>query len=415
MRVRTRPLARRLAQRGDGALGRVERVLVLNHFAVPPGEPGGTRHIEMFSRIPDLQFMIVAANVNPTTRRSRGTKHPDFRFVPVPSHETNGVKRVLGWLIYAGGAFVVSAFRRPLPDVVYASSPHLLAGATGLALSKLWRRPLVLELRDLWPQILVDMGALSPSGPMYRVLAALETLLYKYAKIIVVMAEGSRTYLVERGVHPSKVEFIPNAADPADWVTGESRDACRRRYGFTRRTIVYTGAHGPANGLEQILSAAPFVVDSLDIVLVGDGVSKSHLMAEAQRRRLTNVKFMDPVPKSEMPHLLKAADGGLHCLADVALFRYGVSPNKLFDYMAAGLPVVTNCPGEVTEWVTQAGAGLTCAPNDLSEALQTFAQADDATLAAWGDSGRRHMEAGRTRTQMATRLEQALQRAAKRP
>ncbi|WP_396230997.1 glycosyltransferase, partial [Frankia sp. EI5c] len=121
-----------------------------------------------------------------------------------------------------------------------------------------------------------------------------------------------------------------------------------------------------------------------------------------------NVRFHDAIPKDRMAALLGAVDAGLHVLADVELFRYGVSPNKLFDYMAAGLPVITNTPGEVSEIVTAAGAGVCCEPNGLADAVREVIAAGPRRRAEWGASGRSYMSRTRSRTALGGRLQELL-------
>jgi glycosyltransferase involved in cell wall biosynthesis len=291
-------------------------------------------------------------------------------------------------------------------DVVYGSSPQLLAPLAAWAVAKARRVPFVLEIRDLWPQVLVDMGTLSTSSPAFRALTALEAFLYARAQRIVVMAEGSRDTLAARGIPMSKIIYIPNGADAADFEPSATRDQLRERYGFEKFTAIYAGAHGPANGLDLLLDAAQAVRDlPLEIILVGGGIEKAKLQADAARRGLGNVRFMDPVPKEEIPDLLNAADLGLHVLADVELFRTAVSPNKVFDYMAAGLPVLTNCPGLTSELVTSSGCGLAVAPTDLAAGLREALNGD---FAGWGQRGTNWLAANQSRGSMATRLSRVL-------
>ena len=137
---------------------------------------------------------------------------------------------------------------------------------------------------------------------------------------------------------------------------------------------MYAGAHGPANGLDALLDAAAGVRDlEVDFVLLGDGVAKPDLQRQAAQRGLTNVRFLDSVPKSAMPRVLAAADVGVHCLADVPLFKYGVSPNKMYDYMAAGKPVLTNTDGDVGQLVAGARSGLAVRPDELSIGVRRIA------------------------------------------
>lgn len=191
-------------------------VLVLNHFAVPRGHPGGTRHVELFSRLDGWQHLIIASELNHLTAGVQSAES-GFRPVKVVAYNANGWRRILNWISYAISAFIVGV-RQPKVDVVYASSPHLLAALSGWAIALIRRKPFILEVRDLWPKVLVDMGQLSERSPIYRLLVRLENFLYRRAVAIVVMAEGSRIELTERGIDPNKIAYIPNGADPSDFV-----------------------------------------------------------------------------------------------------------------------------------------------------------------------------------------------------
>ncbi|MCT1619085.1 glycosyltransferase family 4 protein [Janibacter hoylei] len=391
-------------------MARNRRVLVLNHFAAPRGEAGGTRHVELFSRLEGWEHLIIASNLNPQTGRRVGDSD-GFVTVPVMGYSSNGISRILNWVSYAVMA-TLRGLRVGRVDVVYGSSPHLLAALAAWVLSVLKRAPFVLEVRDLWPKVLVDMNHMSESAPIYRALTVLEEFLYARARTIVIMAEGSRTELVARGVDAAKIVYIPNGADPEDFAPSTSRDELRARYGFDKVTAVYAGAHGPANGLDLLLDGAEATPD-VDVVLVGGGVLKDSLRANSEDRGLDNVRFMDPIPKDEIPDLLAAADIGLHVLADVELFRSAVSPNKVFDYMAAGLPTLTNCPGLVADLVENADAGIAVAPPEIGRGLTHLLTLDEHSRAALGVSGRGWIESNQSRRAMAARLKEALLRVPK--
>lgn len=377
------------------------RVLVLNHFAAPRGEAGGTRHVELFSRLEGWEHLIIASDLNPQTGRRVGDSE-GFVTVPVVAYSSNGISRILNWVSYATRA-TLRGLRVGRVDVVYGSSPHLLAALAAWVLAVVKRAPFVLEVRDLWPRVLVDMNHMSESSPVYRILTLLEEFLYARARTIVVMAEGSRTELVARGIPADKIVYIPNGADPDDFLPSAPRPELRQRYGFTRTTAVYAGAHGPANGLDLLLDGASEVPD-VDVVLVGGGVLKDELRRDADRRGLTNVCFLDPVPKTEIPDLLAAADIGLHVLADVELFRSAVSPNKVFDYMAAGLPTLTNCPGLVADLVESAGGGIAVAPREIGYGLSRLSRLSAPECAGLANSGQRWIAKHQSRRAMAERL-----------
>ena len=386
------------------------RVLVLSHFAVQQGGPGNTRHVEMFDRLPGAwDYTIVAADRKNLTRHTRTDGSGKMRTVPTPPFNGNGASRVFNWVSYTVGAFGVGVTRRDI-DVVYGSTPHLLTGLAAWMIARIRRVPFVLEVRDLWPRVFVDMGRLSPSSVTYWALRSLERFLYRHADEIVVLAKGSEQ-AVRTVVPEASISFIPNGSDPAMWETDEDRDDLRAAFGFEGSIAVYAGAHGPANGLNAILEAAEDLEDTdVTFVLVGGGIDKMRLVNRARTRGLDNVRFLDPVPKQELARLFAAADVGLHVLADVPVFRYGVSPNKLFDYMAAGLPLITNCPGEVGELVTEVQAGVTCEPNGLAEAVKSMIVADDAQRRQWGRNGKAFIVRERSRDVLSADLLVVLER-----
>ena len=393
----------------------MKRVLVLNHFAAPATQAGGTRHVELFSRLAGWDAVIIAANRNALSRNVVADDGPLYRTVSTTPVSGSNISRILNWVSYSCAA-LLKGLRLGRFDVVYGSTPHLLAPIPAWIIARLRRAAFVLEVRDLWPQILAEMGGMSRTSLVYRVLARLEMFLYRRADAIVVMAVGVEAELTHRGFG-DKVVFIPNGADPADLAAPAPKRALRERFGFFGRTGVYAGAHGVANGLDLLIDAMDRLAhegSELSIVLVGDGPQKAHLRELAAALPPDRVRFMDPIPKTEIPALLGAADFGLHVLADVELFRYGVSPNKLFDYMAAGIPVLTNTGGEVARMVHDADAGIAVEPLDLAAGLRQMEAVTSEEMAAWGDHGRNYMAQHQSRTAMAARLSDLLEKVATR-
>jgi glycosyltransferase involved in cell wall biosynthesis len=395
----------------------MRNVVVLNHFAVPEGHAGATRHLDLFSRLgPDWSYVLVGADRSLFSRDKVHATAGSFRAVRTTPYRGNGLSRMVNWVSYAVGALVVG-LRQDHVDVVYASSPHLFTGIAGYVLARLRRAGFVYEIRDLWLRMAVEMGYIKPSSFTHRVFHGIDRFLLLHANEVVVLAEGSQEAIVAEHRSVTSVTLIPNGADPLVFADDESRSVTRSRLGISGIVMIYAGAHGPANGLSAILTVAERTREDLpevSFLLVGDGVDKPRLLNETRALGLTNVMFHDPVPKSEIPDLLHAADVGLHILADVPLFRYGVSPNKLYDYMAAGLPVITNCPGEVAEIVVDAGAGLAVAPDDLEAAVRECAAASPERLQSWGDAGRDYIEHNRSREIVVQQLRDVLVRAVRR-
>lgn len=367
----------------------------VNQFAVTPDQPGGTRHYEMSRELirGGVPTTVVASDLNLTRRRymrRRGASDPrylrealdDGAFVWLPAgfYQANDWRRAVSMVVFALHSLWF-LLRAPMPSgsVVIGSSPHLL-GAAAARLAALVRRvPFILEVRDLWPESLEVRG--DATGLTFRALRVLADVLYRTSPAIVMLAAGNRAPIEARGISPERLHYVPNGVDPD--VFANASPTSIPDLPHDREAFVYAGAHGPANGLETVLDAAEKLMEDgerrAQLVLIGDGPSKLELMASAERRGLTNVTFLDPVAKAEIPGILKGSAGGLMPLADVELFSYGVSPNKLFDYLSADLPVITNVPGDVARMVTEANAGIVVPPSDASALASAVVQILDGS------------------------------------
>lgn len=388
----------------------MKHVLVLNHFAKSPTQPGGNRHIDLFSRLEEWNVRILAADRNNMSGVRQGSSGAEpIAYLRVAGGRS-AVARIAGWVSYAVGA-LVSGMREPRPNVVYASSPHLLAALAGYAVARRWRVPWILEVRDVWPRILVEMGGMSDKSPVYRILRRLEIFLYRRADHVVHLAAGNRPYLIAAGVSEERLSFIPNSV--ASCPPSLTRDQARAQFNLRGLVVAYTGAHGQANELGLVIDAAEQLeaeVPGLTIILVGDGPEKAGLVTAVERRELCNVRFMDPIAKQRLPDFLAGVDIGLHVLRNVPLFRHGVSPNKIMDYLAAGLPVLTNSPGEAGNVVLEAGAGWVCEPHGLAAGLRRLASLTPEERKRLGNAGRRYVDSQRNPDLMSVKLASVLDR-----
>lgn len=389
----------------------MRRVLVLNQYALPRSEPGGTRHIELFSRLEEWEFVIVAGNRNHyTQRRFTVPDQANFRTVRVPILREGSVSRLLTWTSWSAGA-LTTAIRLGRPDVVYASTPHLLAPLLGIFLSRAWRIPLVVEVRDLWPESFVAAGLLSRESLLYRALRALEKISVRSADHLVVVTSGWEGHLEQLGVDLSGVTVVPNGADPPDLeLHKEGRRGIRATLGVRDFAALFAGAHGPKDGLNYILKAAEELPE-VDFYLVGDGPMKAQTVARAARQGLGNVRFLDPVSKDALPQLLAAADVGLHTVAPLPVFALGMSPNKVFDYMASGLPVVSNSGEGVRSIVDVHDCGWNAENDELASTLSAAYRAGPRERARRGANGRRAAETTYSRAASAKLLAELLDQA----
>lgn len=304
----------------------MRNVIVLNQFAIPRSETGGARHVNLFGRLDNWEPLYVASNRRHYSQERYRTDDRHFRLVWVPRHRRQ-LSRILGWGVYAAQAFAITVTRRRV-DVVYGSSPNLLAPLAGLVAARVRRARFVLEVRDLWPESIVAAGIIRSGSALERALGRLERLLATAADAIVVVTPGWEEHFSALGVAPSRLTVISNGADPEDFRVYEARDALRSELGVDGFTAVFAGSHGPKDGIDLILEAAAQVPE-ISFLLIGDGTAKRASQDEAARRGLTNVDFRSPVPKSELGRVLAACDVGIHSVAPLTVFSHGMSPNKL--------------------------------------------------------------------------------------
>lgn len=408
-----RLVARELSNQTSGS--RRRRLLWVNHFASSPVRGRGLRHFEIGRELTGLGWdvTIVTAQKAGTGAGERGygvgsveaerIDSVHFRWLGVVEFTENNWRRGLNWLSFAR-VFDRWSRNEGRADIIIGSSPHLFAA---LAAERHARRigvPFVFEVRDLWPESLLAAGG--HKGLLYHLLNGIAKYLYRRAERVVVLAEGSVDYLVRAGVPRSKLVLVPNGVDADRF---PERDESRQK----TFTIVYAGAHGPANGLDAVLDAAQLLKDRsyIQFRLIGSGTSKTLLEEDARRRGLSNVRFEDQVSGSEIPRVLSEADAGLMVLRDSPLFSFAVSPNKLFDYFAAGLPVICNVPGEVSDLLRRANAGVQArdpSGRALADAVLRLVGLTVAERAELGASGRQWVRRERSRVALATRLNDTL-------
>ncbi|HOA89452.1 MAG TPA: glycosyltransferase family 4 protein [Armatimonadota bacterium] len=381
------------------------RVLVINHYAFPREYGGLTRNFDMFSRLKNWQFRIIATSRNHYTGEVMVVKDPRWTLLSIPSYSGNGSRRILGWILFAIKATLKAL--RTRADVYFGSSPHPLAAAGAMVVAAVRRRPFVLEVRDLWPESIVTGGTLRAGSGVHTALVWLERLLYRRAAKIVVVTKGWENHFESLGIDIGKVTVISNGADLADYDVPDSKDALRQRYGISGFTAVFTGNHSPYVGLELILDAAAALPD-VNFVCVGNGSRKAWAISESANRGLTNVEFRDPIGKPELPWLLKACDVGLHTISPQSVFDKGMSPNKLFDYMASGIPIVSNARIPLRDVVKDDQAGPVVEPDELAQGIARVRDADPQTRVRWSQEGRRIMEDRFSLRAAAARLEAVL-------
>jgi glycosyltransferase involved in cell wall biosynthesis len=337
------------------------RILYLHQFFITRAGVGGTRSYEFARRFTARGHAVRMVTAGGGSRSVDG-----IEVVGMPGGYSDYVgatsvaypRRMLAFGAFALTA-TAAALRGPRPDVIYASSPPLTMVLPALAAAARWRAPLVFEVRDLWPEAAIQMGALR--NPALRRLAQeVESLVYRHSARVIALSPGIRDGVVSAGAPAERVVLVPNASDLELFSPALDGGAERRRLGLGEGLVCsYFGTMGEANDLGQVVDAAPLVAD-VTFVLLGDGKRRSEL----ERRAPANVRFLDPVPdKASVALLAAASDACLTIFKNVPVLATN-SPNKLFDTFAAGRAAIVNTEGWMRDLVEDNEAGVFVRPGD---------------------------------------------------
>ncbi len=307
---------------------------------------------------------------------------------------------------------VVGGLFLPTPDVIVATSPQIFTALGGCILAWIRRRPFVFELRDLWPDSIVAVGAMS-EGPLHSMLRRLEYWLYHRAAKIVSVTNAYKRILVANGIPQGKIAVIRNGVDLEAFVPGPKPVELARRLGLEGKFVAaYVGTIGMAHGLDVLLSAAERLRDRGDLafVVVGTGAERARLEQEAKRRGLDHVLFVGPVDKAEVKQYWRLCDVALVLLKDAPLFHH-VIPSKIFEAMGTGRPIILGVRGESQDLLKEAGAGIAIPPENshaLAEAILKFMDGP-ALCQDMGAAGRRFVERKFDRERLALEMLKVLE------
>ena len=279
----------------------------------------------------------------------------------------------------------IAALFQQRPDVLIATSPQMFSAVAGWFAAKVLRCPFVLEIRDLWPDSIVAVGAMKESIAI-KMLRKLEMFLYRAADSIIVVTDSFRDNLVSRGIPPEKIFTVTNGVKIANLRRQANGYALRVRYDIENRIVVsYIGTVGMAHGLELVLDAAVAIAPvcpEIVFMIVGSGAELDELRDKASALGLKNLIFTGRVDHEEIGSYWDASDMTLVLLRDIPLFRT-VIPSKIFEALGMGVPIVTNVRGEVERILANTGSAILVPPADVGCVVQALIQlAGDAGLRA---------------------------------
>jgi glycosyltransferase involved in cell wall biosynthesis len=398
-------------------------ILLIHQYYLEKEDSGGSRFNEMTRMWAESghRITVVAgmmhANASKKYPRYRGKFFFEEEFLPgIHVHrchvsETYNISfagRLWGYFSFVFSSLLTCLFRvKGSYDLVLVTSPPLFVGITGLIVSKLKRIPLVFEVRDLWPESAIDTGVLT-NPLLIRLAYWFENTMYRNASLINVLTPAfEQTLREKKGIPAEKISMIPNAADFAlseHLLSTVNVSAFRAEIGWENRfVIVYVGAHGVANHLEQVLDTASRLSDTSALfVLIGDGMRKQPLKILASQMQLKNVVFLDPVNKEKVYEYIIAADAGCSVLKKADTFKT-IYSNKTFDYMGCKKPILMAIDGISKKLVEESKAGLFVEPEnpaDFSDKIR-WMMANPDLCREMGENGFDYAKANMHRTALA--------------
>jgi len=377
------------------------KVVLIHQAFVSSDEAGGTRHFELakYCAQRGIRFKIITSPISYLTGQVSRLKQGmpagievDHSYT-VSGHHKNYIWRVLAFVIFMFTS-IWHGIRSRNIDLVMGTTPPIFQAISAWLVSAVKRKPFLLEIRDLWPEFAIDMGIMKNKHLIWAS-RHLENILYAKADLFLVNSPAYRDYLVKKGVIPERIHLIPNGAD-SHLFDVEDANLFRSKHGLQGRyLLIYAGALGIANDIETLLKSILLLRGHLEIhlVLAGDGKEREHLQEWVRQNRLANVTFLGAIPKSDIPKLLSEADACVAILKNIPMFRT-TYPNKVFDYMAAGKPLILGIDGVIRDVVEKARCGICVKPGDpasmASGILYLMEHPDIART--MGKNGRRYVK-----------------------
>ena len=302
----------------------------------------------------------------------------NYQIIKTGTYEGNSAKRALTMFRFTGSLWLHAGrlVREFKPDAVITSSTYPLDAYAGYRIARKAKARYIHEAHDVWPETLIELGGISRSHPFIRLLDHAEKYAYRKADKVVSLLPGVLPHMLEQGMQSeNKFEYIPNGIVMDDWKNAaepgnEHKELFSRLHSEGKFVVEYLGGHALSNALDQLLDAAKITKDTA-FVLVGKGVEKARLQKRAIDEGINNIYFLPPVPKNQVPKVLREADALYIGAAHSPLYRFGVSMNKLYDYMMSGKPVLNGVVASNNE-VEEAKCGLSfdsSTPEEIAEAV----------------------------------------------
>jgi len=383
-------------------------IWILNHYAITPDLPGGTRHFDFGRELVKRGYRVTIFSSSFHHSLHKETKdykkdsfiiedYEGVKFVWVKTfpYFVNNWRRVVNMLSYSIRVYRIGkTIDVGKPDIIIGSSVHLFSVYIAYLLAKRFKTPFIMEVRDLWPQTLIDMGV-PKWNPFVIILSILERFLYKKANKIITLPPRANEYIERFNIPKNRIVWISNGVDLTRF--NVSSEELIEDKGNNKFVVGYVGSIGLANNIDVAVRAAEILFHNypeIKFVFIGDGPEKSKLLKIIKGKNLNNIEFKEPISKKMVPRALSKMDILFDCAKDLELSKYGLSDNKLFDYLASGKPIIFSA-NSINDPVKEAKAGITIPPDDpqeLADAIIKLYRLYPKERNEIGINGRRYVE-----------------------
>lgn len=381
-------------------------VWIVNHYAIPPSMGGLVRHYYFSKYLQEkghtvkifTSSKIHNTNINMIKDKSLYREEMEdgvqYTFVRSREYKGNGLDRVINLADFPFKTWkTMKVFlKKKRPDVIYTSSPDLFVAFFALLFGKKYKIPVVVEVRDLWPQSIVEYNGMSPWNPIIQILYQLEKWIYKNADRLIFTMKGGKDYILdkkwEKAVNLNKIHYINNGVDLQEFEKNKNEYSISDPdlLDETKFKVIYMGSIRKVNNLGELIEAAKLLKNDKRILILiyGDGTEREELEKLCQKYHL-RVKFKGRVEKKYIPYILGKSDLNLINVKAAGINKYGCSWNKLFEYMASGKPILCNLP-VAYDLIRERKLGVSrkfSNSKEYSECIKMFADMDSESYAQY--------------------------------
>ena len=403
-----------------------KNIWIINQYGSTPDTGIGGRHFYLEQELIKSGYTVtlitasyhhllkapINVSSNYTTVQSSGVKNV---LIKMPYYEhAHSKKRIINWFNFANKLRGLKHYLTDKPDAILYTSPSLVGYLGAESLAKYYKVPLSFEVRDIWPLTLCQLGGFSTTHPFIKLLQYIEDRAYKNADHLISNLKYLDRHIQSRGFSSNNFHWIPNGYSQHEVAQKEYlANGVAQQLPHGKFIIGYTGTLGLANNLDTLIDAAKQLKDNTEIafVIVGNGKEKYRLQTKVKQLSLSNITFIDAIPKIQIQSMLAAFHVCFIGLTKDDLFHYGVSPNKLFDYLCSGKPIIYAIDSGDYRPVSEANAGIEIEPDnvdDLVNAIKTLHRMDIRQLNQMGKNGQEVASNQYEYQSLANKLEQII-------